>query len=186
MKTKSGYHDLLSRKIHLKIWSAQRQPFCSGLNMLTLKFEFKKLPPHCLWYCRHSGSKNNGHINVFQTHFQQHCPTHLLIYIKHQPNCYVSMKCFLKCASYDLTVLGLYSLSGRTSYHKISGSLEAARFGCRLFQSIWNLTGTTAVHIGSSAVEMPVQFQSVAINLTPNLAPSRLHEIWRKDLPFSE
>ena len=31
-----------------------------------------------------------------------------------------------------------------TSYHKISWSLEAARFGCRLFQSVWNLTGTSA------------------------------------------
>ena len=30
----------------------------------------------------------------------------------------------------------LYSLSGRTSYHKISRSLEAARFGFRLFQSL--------------------------------------------------
>ena len=40
--------------------------------------------------------------------------------------------------------LGLYSLSGRTSYHKISWSLKAARFGFRLFQSFWNLTGTLA------------------------------------------
>ena len=40
--------------------------------------------------------------------------------------------------------LGLYSLSGKTSYGKISGSLEAARFGFRLFQSLWNLTGTSA------------------------------------------
>ena len=36
--------------------------------------------------------------------------------------------------------LGLYSLSGRTSYRKISWSLEATRFGFRLFQSLWNLT----------------------------------------------
>ena len=40
--------------------------------------------------------------------------------------------------------LGLYSLSGKTSYHKISWSLEAARFGFRLFQLVWNLTGTSA------------------------------------------
>ena len=39
---------------------------------------------------------------------------------------------------------GLYSLSGKTSYRKISWSLEAARFGFRLFQSLWNLTGTSA------------------------------------------
>ena len=39
---------------------------------------------------------------------------------------------------------GLYSLSGKTSYHKISWSLEAARFGSKLFQSLWNLAGTSA------------------------------------------
>ena len=39
---------------------------------------------------------------------------------------------------------GLYSLSSKTSYRKISWSLEAARFGFRLFQSLWNLTGTSA------------------------------------------
>ena len=40
--------------------------------------------------------------------------------------------------------MGLYSLSGRTSYRKISWSLEAARLGFRLFQSLWILTGTSA------------------------------------------
>ena len=40
--------------------------------------------------------------------------------------------------------LGLYSSSGKTSYRKISWSLEAARFGFRLFQSLWNLTGPSA------------------------------------------
>ena len=42
------------------------------------------------------------------------------------------------------SVLGLYSLSGKTSYRKISWSLEAARFGFKLFQSLWNLAGTSA------------------------------------------
>ena len=41
-------------------------------------------------------------------------------------------------------LLGLYSLSGETSYRKISWSLEAARFGSKLFQSLWNLAGTSA------------------------------------------
>ena len=40
--------------------------------------------------------------------------------------------------------LGPYSLSSKTSYRKISWSLEVARFGFRLFQSIWNLTGPSA------------------------------------------
>ena len=38
---------------------------------------------------------------------------------------------------------GLYSLSGDTSYGKISWIIEAARVGFRLFQSLWNLTGTS-------------------------------------------
>ena len=39
---------------------------------------------------------------------------------------------------------GIYSLSGKTSYRKISCNIEATRFGFRLFQSLWNLTGTSA------------------------------------------
>ena len=42
------------------------------------------------------------------------------------------------------TIQRLYSLSGKTSYRKISWSLEAARFGSKLFQSLWNLAGTSA------------------------------------------
>ena len=42
------------------------------------------------------------------------------------------------------TLQGVYSLSGKTSYRKISWSLEAARFGFKLFQSLWNLAGTSA------------------------------------------
>ena len=45
---------------------------------------------------------------------------------------------------YSPLILGLYSLSGKTSYRKISWSLEAARFGFKLFQSLWNLAGTSA------------------------------------------
>ena len=37
--------------------------------------------------------------------------------------------------------LGLYILSGQSSHHKILWSLEATRFGFRLFQSLFNLTG---------------------------------------------
>ena len=40
--------------------------------------------------------------------------------------------------------LCLSSLSDKTSYRKISLSLEAARFGFKLFQSLWNLAGTSA------------------------------------------
>ena len=40
-----------------------------------------------------------------------------------------------------------HTLSGKTSYHKISLSLEAARFGFRLFEAWWNLTGTSAASL---------------------------------------
>ena len=43
-----------------------------------------------------------------------------------------------------IRTLGLYSLSGRTSFGKISWSLEAARFVFRLLQSHWNFTGISA------------------------------------------
>ena len=38
---------------------------------------------------------------------------------------------------------GLYSWSSKTSYRQISRSLEAARFGFKLFYSLWNLIGTS-------------------------------------------
>ena len=46
--------------------------------------------------------------------------------------------------SKDDVAQGLYSLSGRMFHRKISASLEAARFGFRLMQLLWNMTGTSA------------------------------------------
>ena len=40
--------------------------------------------------------------------------------------------------------LGLYSLSGKTSYRQISWSLGAARLDVAMVVSLWNLTGTSA------------------------------------------
>ena len=51
---------------------------------------------------------------------------------------------FLRVPGRALTNQGLYSLSRKTSYRKISWSLEAARFRFKLFQSLWNLAGTSA------------------------------------------
>ena len=42
-----------------------------------------------------------------------------------------------------LTTLGLYSLSGKTSYRQISCSLEAARLDVAMVVSLRNLTGTS-------------------------------------------
>ena len=40
---------------------------------------------------------------------------------------------------YNCPTLGLCSLSGLLSYHKIAWSLEAARFGFRVFQLLWQV-----------------------------------------------
>ena len=53
----------------------------------------------------------------------------------------------LHCAAMSKQLQGLYSLRWRTSYHNISWSLKAARFGFRLFQSLWNFTCTSATSL---------------------------------------
>ena len=45
---------------------------------------------------------------------------------------------------YIHSILGLYSLSGKTSYRQISWSLEAARLDVAMVISLWNLTATSA------------------------------------------
>ena len=44
----------------------------------------------------------------------------------------------------SLLTLGLYSLSGKTSYRQISWSVEAARLDVAMVVSLWNLTDTSA------------------------------------------
>ena len=51
-------------------------------------------------------------------------------------------------------IQGLYSLSGRTSYNKISWSLVVTGFGFKLIQLALKFDR----HLGSSAAEMPVKF----------------------------
>ena len=48
------------------------------------------------------------------------------------------------CAFFIYIRRGIYFINRRASYRKISWRLEAARFGFRRFQSLWNLTGTSA------------------------------------------
>ena len=71
--------------------------------------------------------------------------------------------------------LGFYSLSGRTSYQKISRILEAANFMFRRFSIVLEFDK----HLGSSAAETPVEFLGDTTIIIPNLAASRLHEILR-------
>ena len=68
--------------------------------------------------------------------------------------------------------LSLYSLSSKTTYRQISWSLKATRLDAIMIVSLWNLTG-------SSAAEVPVEFQSDWKSLNKNLAASRLYEILR-------
>ena len=58
---------------------------------------------------------------------------------------------------------GLYSLSGKTSYRKISWGLEAARFELRLF----SIAVKPDRHHGSSAAEMHAKFQNGMIIIYP-------------------
>ena len=57
--------------------------------------------------------------------------------------CWMVCKKMWNLLDFRYWYLGLYSHSGCTSYHKISWSLEAAWVGIKLFQLLWNLTGTS-------------------------------------------
>ena len=57
--------------------------------------------------------------------------------------------CYMRCKGPQLYWWldrnpGPVSISEKTSYHKISWSLEAARLVFRIVRSLWNLTGTSA------------------------------------------
>ena len=77
---------------------------------------------------------------------------------------------------------GLYSLSGKTSYRKISWSIEAARFRFRIFQSLWNLTGTLAAAL-RDACQISERYahnniQSRGFQISRDLAVRRLTASW--------
>ena len=76
------------------------------------------------------------------------------------------------------TSQGLYSLSGKTSYHQISWSLEAAIFVC----CNDGIALKFDRHLGSSNAGVPIKFQSGSKSLNPNLAATRLNEILRQDI----
>ena len=69
---------------------------------------------------------------------------------------------------------GLYSLSRRTSYHKISRSLEAAKFGFKLVQSLWNLTGISTALLQISERYDHYIIQSCGFETSRDLAVRRL------------
>ena len=71
---------------------------------------------------------------------------------------------WIVCGIVYLMIQGLYSLSGRTSYRKISRSLETASlcYNDRIALKFDR-------HLDSTAAEMPVKFQSVWKSLNMNL-----------------
>ena len=70
--------------------------------------------------------------------------------------------------------LGLYSLSGKTSYRKIPWSLKAARFRFKLFQSLWNWAGTPAAACQFSERYDHCNIQSRGFETSRDLAVRRL------------
>ena len=70
--------------------------------------------------------------------------------------------------------LGLYSLCRWTSYRKISWSLEAARFGFRLFQSLWNLTAALPRCLSNSEQYYHCNIQSRGFEISQDLTVRRL------------
>ena len=80
-------------------------------------------------------------------HFTRHVSVHLLCFIRLPSASEASPKNMDKQITW--IILGQYSPSWRTSCRKISWSLQATTFGFRLFQSLWNLTGTSAAALRS-------------------------------------
>ena len=71
--------------------------------------------------------------------------------------------------------LGLYSLSGKTSYRQNLAKSRSREIGCYNDRIVLKFDR----HLGSIAAEMVVKFQSDWKSLNTNLAASRLHEILR-------
>ena len=57
----------------------------------------------------------------------------------------------------------LYSLSSKTSYRNISWGVEAARFGFRIFQSLCNLTDTSAALLPRCLCQIQAQCDHYSI-----------------------
>ena len=82
--------------------------------------------------------------------------------------------CYCVTVKYHLPMKfqGFYWLSGKASYRKISWSLEAARIGYRIFQSIWNLIGISAVLPGCLSNSRAIQWLQHRISRLRDLTKS--------------
>ena len=95
------------------------------------------LPSGKLWALTHLYASNNLLAQVTRTLLFQF---ESLVYLDISYNILQTMPFVSGVGS----TLGLYSLSGKTSYHQISWSLEAAKLDVAMVVSFWNLTGTSA------------------------------------------
>ena len=81
---------------------------------------------------------------------------------------------YIKCVARELLytgmIQGLYSLSAKTSYCKMSWG------DAKPLDSLLEFSNRSQI---CCAAEMAVNFESDVITITSNLAASRLHEIWR-------
>ena len=91
------------------------------------------------------------------------------------------------CSIYWYCSQCLYSISGRTSYLKISWSLEAARFGFRLFQLLWTLRlqdyttifgGKALYHLGSNVTKQKQSLLKHGIKSDPVIIKQDQIDTW--------
>ena len=91
-------------------------------------------------------------------------------------------------SSDPVCILGLYSLSGQTSYCKISWSLEARIFRFRLQQSLWNLTATSTVALprclSNFRVIRSLQHQMSQLRVFTRFGSKMSYCLWIEDLNF--
>ena len=99
--------------------------------------------------------------------------------------CVLSLLFLIKFWPHSVHPQGLYSLSGKMSYRKISWSLEAARFGFKLFQSFWNSAGTSAAACQISERYDHCSIQSRGFETSRDLAVRRLTARWIEAQGFS-
>ena len=102
------------------------------------------------WLWRHAGSVHrtvclHGTGVLWTTHWLHHRVNQEMLSRRSED---LSMASGAGASRLSIT-LGLYSLSGKTSYRQISWSLEAARLCVIMIVSHWNLTGISAALLPS-------------------------------------
>ena len=147
-------------------WLFYVSGFCCVLFLIRKEIKVSHFPSFLImWMVTGSGNPLIGDKELFILHSPYHCCW-----------CPVEVKSqAISCYGIELVLLGLYSISGKTSYHQILWSLEVCEIECYndhiALKFDW--------HLSSAAAEVPVKFQSDWKNLDPNLVASILYEILR-------